>query len=83
MLNSFMPEIMLTDKDELVNEVRDSNEHFFGMKVRMNGDLNGNLLMIFSEARGNRISWKVIKENETSDLAKSFLMILSLFDGNF
>jgi len=66
----FMPEIMLTDKDELVNEVRDSNEHFFGMKVRMNGDLNGNLLMIFSEARGKELAGKLLKENETSDLAK-------------
>jgi two-component system chemotaxis sensor kinase CheA len=66
----FMPEIMLTDKDELVNEVRDSNEHFFGMKVRMNGDLNGNLLMIFSEEKGKELAGKLLKENETSDLAK-------------
>lgn len=66
----FMPEIMLTDKDELVNEIRDANEHFFGMKVRMNGDLNGNLLMIFSEARGKELAAKLLKENETSDLAK-------------
>ncbi len=66
----FMPEIMLTDKDELVNEIRDSNEHFFGMKVRMNGDLNGNLLMIFSEEKGKELAGKLLKENESSDLAK-------------
>ncbi|HMW04374.1 MAG TPA: chemotaxis protein CheW [Leptospiraceae bacterium] len=66
----FMPEIMLTDKDELVNEIRDANEHFFGMKVRMNGDLNGNLLMIFSEQRGKELAGKLLKENEESDLAK-------------
>ncbi len=66
----FMPEIMLTDKDELVDEIRDSNEHFFGMKVRMNGDLNGNLLMIFSEEKGKQLASKLLKENETSDLAK-------------
>ena len=66
----FMPEIMLTDKDELVGEIRDANEHFFGMKVRMNGDLNGNLLMIFSEEKGKELAYKLLKENETSDLAK-------------
>ena len=66
----FMPEIMLTDKDELVNVIRDANEHFFGMKVRMNGDLNGNLLMIFSEEKGKELASKLLKENESSDLAK-------------
>jgi two-component system, chemotaxis family, sensor kinase CheA len=66
----FMPEIMLTDKDGLVGEVRDATENFFGLKVRMNGDLNGNLLMIFSEEKGRELAGKLLKSNETSDLAK-------------
>lgn len=66
----YMPEVMLTDKDGLVSEIRDANENFFGLKVRMNGELNGNLLMIFSEERGRELAGKLLKSNETSDLAK-------------
>jgi two-component system chemotaxis sensor kinase CheA len=66
----FMPEITLMDADELSNQIRDSNENFFGMKVRMNGDLNGNLLMVFSEAKGRELADKLLKSNESSDLAK-------------
>lgn len=66
----YMPEVMLTDKDGLVSEIRDANENFFGLKVRMNGELNGNLLMIFSEERGRELVGKLLKSNETSDLAK-------------
>ena len=66
----FMPEIALTDKDILVDLIRDPYEHFFGLKIRMNGDLNGNLLMIFSEEKGNELSNKLLKSNENSTLAK-------------
>ncbi len=66
----FMPEIALTDKDILVDLIRDPYEHFFGLKIRMNGDLNGNLLMIFSEEKGNELSNKLLKSNEHSTLAK-------------
>lgn len=66
----FMPEISLTDKDKLTEEVRDPYEHFFGLKIRMNGDLNGNLLMIFSEEKGKELSNKLLKSNENSTLAK-------------
>lgn len=66
----YMPEIMLTDKEGLVSEIRESTDNFFGMKVRMNGDLNGNLLMIFSEERGKELANKLLKSNESSDLAK-------------
>jgi two-component system chemotaxis sensor kinase CheA len=57
----FMPEISLTDKDKLTEEVRDPYEHFFGLKIRMSGDLNGNLLMIFSEEKGKELSNKLLK----------------------
>jgi two-component system, chemotaxis family, sensor kinase CheA len=66
----YMPEIMLTEKDSLTSEIRDSYENFFGLKVRMNGDLNGNLLMIFSEEKGRELASKLLKSNESSDLAK-------------
>jgi two-component system chemotaxis sensor kinase CheA len=66
----FMPEISLTDKDKLTEEVRDPYEHFFGLKIRMSGDLNGNLLMIFSEEKGKELSNKLLKSNENSTLAK-------------
>lgn len=66
----YMPEIKMTDKDELVHEIREPNENHVGLKVRMNGELNGNLLMIFSEERGSEIANKLLKSNETSDLAK-------------
>ncbi len=67
----FMPEIMLTDKDGLVGEIREPGEEYFGLKIRMNGDLNGNLLMIFSEEKGKQIAAKLLKSNDTSaDLAK-------------
>jgi two-component system, chemotaxis family, sensor kinase CheA len=66
----FMPEIALTDKDSLVDLIRDPYEHFFGLKIRMNGDLNGNLLMIFSEEKGNELSNKLLKSNEHSTFAK-------------
>ncbi|MCP5510520.1 MAG: chemotaxis protein CheW [Leptospiraceae bacterium] len=66
----YMPEIQLTDKELLTVEIRDSYDHFFGLKIRMNGDLNGNLLMIFSEEKGKELANKLLKSNETSDLAK-------------
>jgi two-component system chemotaxis sensor kinase CheA len=67
----FMPEIMLTDKEGLVGEIREPDEEYFGLKIRMNGDLNGNLLMIFSEEKGKSIAAKLLNSNDTSaDLAK-------------
>ncbi|MCX7999409.1 MAG: chemotaxis protein CheW, partial [Leptospiraceae bacterium] len=66
----YMPEIKLTDKDELVYEIREPNENHVALKVRMNGELNGNLLMIFSEEKGSEIANKLLKSNETSNLAK-------------
>ncbi len=66
----YMPEIKLTDKEELTHEIREPNDNFVGLKVRMNGDLNGNLLMIFSEEKGSEIAAKLLQSNEASDLAK-------------
>jgi len=66
----FMPEIALTDKDALTSDMRDLYENYFGLKIRMNGDLNGNLLMIFSEEKGSELSNKLLQSSENSDLAK-------------
>lgn len=52
----FVPDISLTNKEGLAKEIRFSDENFFGMKVRMNGDLHGNLLMMFSEENGKEIA---------------------------
>lgn len=65
----FMPEIMLTDKEALREQIRNPDETLFGLKVRINGDLNGNLLMILSEEKGKELADKLLK-NEDSDLAK-------------
>ncbi len=66
----FMPEIMMVDKESLSYSVRDATDNFFGMKVRMNGDLNGNLLMMFSDEKGRELANRLLKSNEESDLAK-------------
>jgi two-component system chemotaxis sensor kinase CheA len=56
----FIPEIKLTDKEGLAREFRFSHEDFFGVKIRMNGDLNGNLLMMFSEENGSEIAKELL-----------------------
>jgi len=61
----FIPEIHLIDKEGLVHEIRYSDEKFFGMKVRMNGDLNGNLLMMFSEENGKEIARNLLRVHQS------------------
>ncbi|MDZ4727821.1 MAG: chemotaxis protein CheW [Leptospira sp.] len=56
----FIPEIKLTDREGLAKEFRFSNDEFFGVKIRMNGDLNGNLLMMFSEENGSEIAKELL-----------------------
>lgn len=56
----FIPEIKLTDRDGLAKEFRYSMDPFFGMKIRMTGDLNGNLLMMFSEENGSEIAKELL-----------------------
>jgi two-component system chemotaxis sensor kinase CheA len=58
----FVPEISLTDKDGLAREIRYSDDKFYGVKIRMNGDLNGNLLMMFSEENGKIVSRELLGE---------------------
>lgn len=58
----YVPDITLTDKDGLAKEVRYSDEDFFGMKIRMNGDLNGNLLMMFSDENGREVAKNLLGE---------------------
>jgi two-component system chemotaxis sensor kinase CheA len=63
----FVPDITLTDKEGLAKEIRYSDEKFFGMKVRMNGDLNGNLLMMFSEENGKMVAKELLRTKEVSN----------------
>jgi len=56
----FIPEIKLTDREGLAREFRFSHDEFFGVKIRMNGDLNGNLLMMFSEENGSEIARELL-----------------------
>ncbi|PJZ84147.1 chemotaxis protein CheW [Leptospira harrisiae] len=56
----FIPEIKLTDREGLAKEFRYSMDQFFGMKIRMTGDLNGNLLMMFSEENGSEIAKELL-----------------------
>lgn len=63
----FVPDISLTDKEGLAREIRFSDEKFFGMKIRMNGDLNGNLLMMFSEENGRNIARDLLGEKDGGD----------------
>ncbi len=60
----FIPEITITDRDGLAREFRFSHEEFFGVKIRMNGDLNGNLLMLFSEENGTEIAKELLGSEE-------------------
>ncbi|TGM31099.1 chemotaxis protein CheW [Leptospira biflexa] len=60
----FIPEIKLTDRDGLAKEFRYSMDQFFGMKIRMTGDLNGNLLMMFSEENGSEIAKELLGSEE-------------------
>ncbi|MDF3822048.1 chemotaxis protein CheW [Leptospira sp. 96542] len=67
----FIPEITLTDRDGLAKEFRYSMDQFFGMKIRMTGDLNGNLLMMFSEENGSEIAKELLGSEEAKYVAGS------------
>ncbi|XDD41856.1 chemotaxis protein CheW [Leptospira sp. WS60.C2] len=80
----FIPEIKLTDRDGLAKEFRYSMDQFFGMKIRMTGDLNGNLLMMFSEENGSEIAKELLgseeakyAENSTNKLSDDMVSVLS------
>ncbi|MCC5813255.1 MAG: chemotaxis protein CheW [Leptospira sp.] len=74
----FVPDITLTDKDGLVKDIRYSDENFFGMKIRMNGDLNGNLLMMFSEENGREVAGNLLgkKNLEEGNLSEDSVSVL-------
>ena len=78
-----MPEISLTDKSHFVNEIRHSDEFFFGLRVRMSGKLHGNLLMMFSEENGKHLAEEMLSvgasggERSLSDDAISVLSEIS------
>ncbi|EQA44039.1 P2 response regulator binding domain protein [Leptospira broomii serovar Hurstbridge str. 5399] len=56
----FIPEILMNDKEGLASEIRFSDDKFYGMKVRMNGDLNGNLLMMFSRENAKNLAKELL-----------------------
>lgn len=60
----FIPEIKLTDREGLGKDFRYSHEGFFGVKIRMTGDLHGNLLMMFSEENASEIAKTLLGSEE-------------------
>ncbi|MCE9501142.1 MAG: chemotaxis protein CheW [Leptospira sp.] len=60
----FIPEISLTDKEALTKEIRNSDVGFFGLKIRIRGSLNGNLLMMFGETQARKLVDDLLKSNE-------------------
>lgn len=76
----FVPDISLTNKEGLAKEIRFSDETFFGMKIRMNGDLHGNLLMMFSEENGKAIANQLLGGEDvftsTSGLSEDSVSVL-------
>ncbi|MCU0823752.1 MAG: chemotaxis protein CheW [Leptospira sp.] len=80
----FIPEITVTDREGLAKEFRFSMDQFFGMKIRMTGDLNGNLLMMFSEDNGTEIAKELLgsedakfQEGSNLKLSEDMVSVLS------
>ncbi|MCZ8342729.1 MAG: chemotaxis protein CheW [Leptospira sp.] len=80
----FIPEITVTDREGLAKEFRFSMDQFFGMKIRMTGDLNGNLLMMFSEDNGTEIAKELLgseeakfQEGSSMKLSEDMVSVLS------
>ncbi|TGK18672.1 chemotaxis protein CheA [Leptospira fluminis] len=64
----FIPEIIMNDKEGLASEIRFSDDKFYGMKVRMNGDLNGNLLMMFSRENAKNLAKELLDSVSSGDV---------------
>ncbi|TGL64562.1 chemotaxis protein CheA [Leptospira sarikeiensis] len=64
----FIPEIIMNDKEGLASEIRFSDDKFYGMKVRMTGDLNGNMLMMFSRENAKNLARELLDSNATGDV---------------
>ncbi|PJZ68680.1 chemotaxis protein CheA [Leptospira perolatii] len=77
----FIPEIIMNDKEGLAAEIRFSDDKFYGMKVRMNGDLNGNMLMMFSRENAKNLAKELLDSRPDSpgldDDSKSVLSEIS------
>lgn len=63
----FIPEIIMNDKEGLASEIRFSDDKFYGMKVRMNGDLNGNMLMMFSRENAKNLAKELLDSAGSGD----------------
>ncbi|TGK00079.1 chemotaxis protein CheA [Leptospira langatensis] len=64
----FIPEIIMNDKEGLAAEIRFSDDKFYGMKVRMNGDLNGNMLMMFSRENAKNLARELLDTVTNGDV---------------
>lgn len=81
-IDLFIPEINMNDRDGLAEEIRFSEDHFYGLKIRMNGDLNGNLLMMFSRENAGNLARELLGSEPIpgeglNDDAKSVLSEIS------
>ncbi len=63
----FIPEIIMNDKEGLASEIRFSDDKFYGMKVRMSGDLNGNMLMMFSRENAKNLAKELLDSAGSGD----------------
>ncbi|PJZ25485.1 chemotaxis protein CheA [Leptospira hartskeerlii] len=63
----FIPEIIMNDKEGLASEIRFSDDKFYGMKVKMTGDLNGNMLMMFSRENAKNLARELLDSNPSGD----------------
>ncbi|MCG6167274.1 chemotaxis protein CheW [Leptospira sp. FAT2] len=81
-IDLFIPEIIMNDRDGLAEEIRFSDDHFYGLRIRMNGDLNGNLLMMFSRENASNLARELLGSDMPpgsglTDDAKSVLSEIS------
>lgn len=81
-IDLFIPEIIMNDRDGLAEEIRFSENHFYGLRIRMNGDLNGNLLMMFSRENAANLAKELLGSEASpgeklTDDAKSVLSEIS------
>ncbi|TGK31746.1 chemotaxis protein CheA [Leptospira gomenensis] len=81
-IDLFIPEIIMNDREGLAQEIRFSEDHFYGLKIRMNGELNGNLLMMFSRENAGNLAKELlgsetIPGEKLTDDAKSVLSEIS------
>jgi two-component system chemotaxis sensor kinase CheA len=63
----FIPEIKVTDKDTIIKTAYYADDEFYSLRIRMNGDLKGSLLMLFSRDNAIEIMRELLHEEIAED----------------